>query len=140
MYTVIEIFCKKVLKFCIFILLAVFMAVMFSRCRTRLKLFHPSKVECKSRCCEEDVTTISNSKPTGGDENAENSREFSRSDSLVIHEVPVNTQSSSTKAKTKSIGETTESVSNTNIQSILNSIHTETNNIQKFLTASEGKL
>ena len=112
----------------------------FIHCRTRLKLFHPSQEECKPRCCDNDDAITANGNASGDEDNEKNNREFNRSDSLVIHDVPENNKSSSVNDERKSPTETSEPSSSNTIQSLLKSIRTETFNIQSFLVTPDGKI
>ena len=55
--------------------------------RTRLKLYHPSQQECKTRCCD-DSDTGTEGYSSDGEEVKNNRISLDRSDSLVIHDVP----------------------------------------------------
>ena len=55
--------------------------------RARLKLYHPSQQECKTRCCE-DSDTGTEGYSSDGEEVKNNRISLDRSDSLVIHDVP----------------------------------------------------
>ena len=116
------------------------MSLSITCCRTRLKLFHPSKLECKSRCCDDDNAVTENGNASGDEDNEQNNREFNRCDSLVIHDVPENNKISSVNDELMSPTEAAESSSSNTIQSLLKSIRTETFNIQNFLVAPEGKI
>ena len=54
--------------------------------RARLKLFHPSKEECQSRAGKDDNVSTDGNSSAGEDEQSR--KNFERSDSLVIHDVP----------------------------------------------------
>ena len=110
--------------------------------RARLKLFHPSKVECKSRNPTK-KETINEGKYNSAEENENNNRAFDRSDSLIIHDVAsdktINTSSSSINSDVKDVTKVIETTSSTTIQHLLKSIKNETENISKFFVKQEGK-
>ena len=103
-------------------------------------MFHPSQLECKSRCCDDDNAITANGNASVDEDNEKNNKEFNRSDSLVIHDVPENNKSSSANDELKSPTEIVEPSSSNTIQSLLKSIRTETFNIQTFLVPPEGKI
>ena len=113
-----------------------------SNFRARLKLFHPSKVECKSRYPVSKCTTNVNGN-TSANENGSCRPSFDRSDSLVIHDLVSNkTNDSSSIDNSGSENNKQKDIENTSsitIQHLLKSIKNETENISKYFVKQEGE-
>ena len=104
--------------------------------RARLKLYHPSQQECKTRCCE-DSDTGTEGYSSDGEEVKNNRISLDRSDSLVIHDVPETVPIDKKKVRIDSSHQPAEQSSSNAVHSLLQSIRDET---EKYLVTQEGTL
>ena len=104
--------------------------------RARLKLYHPSQQECKTRCCE-DSDTGTEGYSSDGEEVKSNRISLDRSDSLVIHDVPETVKIGKKNGEIVSSPQPAEQSSSNAVHSLLQSIRDET---EKYLVTQEGTL
>ena len=104
--------------------------------RARLKLYHPSQQECKTRCCE-DSDTGTEGYSSDGEEMKNNRISLDRSDSLIIHDVPETVPIDKKKNEIYSSHQPAELSSSNAVHSLLQSIRDET---EKYLVTQEGTL
>ena len=104
--------------------------------RARLKLYHPSQQECKTRCCD-DSDTGTEGYSSDGEEVKSNIISLDRSDSLVIHDVPETVKIDKKKGEIDSSHQPAEQSSSNAVHSLLQSIRDET---EKYLVTQEGTL
>ena len=104
--------------------------------RARLKLYHPSQQECKTRCCD-DSDTVTEGYSSDGEEMKNNRISLDRSDSLIIHDVPETVPIDKKKDEIYSSHQPAEQSSSNAVHSLLQSIRDET---EKYLVTQEGTL
>ena len=104
--------------------------------RARLKLYHPSQQECKTRCCE-DSDTGTEGYSSDGEQVQNNRISLDRSDSLIIHDVPETVPIDKKKGKIDSSQHPVEQSPSNAVHSLLQSIRDET---EKYLVTQEGTL
>ena len=104
--------------------------------RARLKLYHPSQQECKTRC-RDDSDTGTEGYSSDGEEMKNNRISLDRSDSLIIHDVPETIPIDKKKGKIDSSQQPVEQSSSNAVHSLLQSIRDET---EKYLVTQEGTL
>ena len=104
--------------------------------RARLKLYHPSQQECKTRCCE-DSDTGTEGYSSDGEEVQNNRISLDRSDSLIIHDVPETVPIDKKKGKIDSSQHPVEQSPSNAVHSLLQSIRDET---EKYLVTQGGTL